>query len=67
MNTTGYGPISKNKMQDSYSIPLNFSRYDAHTVRIEPKAPLPAGEYAFSAPLSGGDSNQLNYYCFGVK
>jgi hypothetical protein len=67
MNIIGYGPISKSKRRDSYSIPLNFSRYDAHTVRIEPKAPLPAGEYAFSAPLAGGDQNQLNYYCFGVN
>jgi hypothetical protein len=70
MNITGYGPISKKTTEASRRIPLNFSRYDEHTVRIETQGPLPAGEYAFVGPLSSpnpnGSQNQL-YYCFGIN
>lgn len=50
-------------------IPLNFSRYDDHAVRIQPRSPLARGEYAFMA-VGGRDpyaaQNQLLFYCFGI-
>jgi hypothetical protein len=71
VDSTGFGPISKTKAQDFRGIPLNFSRYDDHTVRIEPRSLLPAGEYAFLATSvtqtdAYGPQNQLYYYCFGI-
>lgn len=69
---TGYGPIAKHKAEDYRGIPLNFSHYDAHFVKVEPRSPLPPGEYAFrSATGVGptdpyGSQNQFYFYCFGV-
>jgi hypothetical protein len=72
VETTGFAPVySKSKgMTDFRGIPLNFSRYDDHSVRIEPRSPLMPGEYAFAAVTVATDpyaaQNQTLYYCFGV-
>jgi len=70
-DTTSYGVFAKSKtMGDPRGIPLNFSRYDAQTVKVEPRSPLAPGEYAFMALTSPTDpyaaQNQSHYYCFGV-
>jgi hypothetical protein len=70
-DTTSYGVFAKSKtMGDSRGIPLNFSRYDAQAVKVEPRSPLAPGEYAFMALTSPTDpyaaQNQSHYYCFGV-
>ncbi len=69
--TTGYAVFTKSKgMGDFRGIPLNFSRYDAQSVKIEPRAPLAPGEYAFVAIATATDpyaaQNQSHYYCFGI-
>jgi hypothetical protein len=70
LNMTGYSIIGKTKMQDPRGIPLNFSRYDDHTVKIEPRVRLAAGEYAFFSNMGKTDPyaplNQSSYYCFGI-
>ena len=71
--TTGFAPVytKNNGMADSRGIPLNFSRFDDHSVRIEPRSPLSPGEYAFLAVTTPTDpyaaQNQTFYYCFGVE
>ena len=69
--TTGYAVFTKSKgMGDFRGIPLNFSRYDAQSVKIEPRSPLAPGEYAFVALAAATDpyaaQNQSHYYCFGI-
>jgi hypothetical protein len=59
------------KWVDSRGIPLNFSRYDADSIRIDTRLPLPPGEYAFAAMIIPtdpyADRTQIPYYCFGVE
>jgi|GEM_PF-3068606 len=69
--TTAFGPIPyfKNKATDSRGIPLNFSKYDDHSIMIQPRSPLIPGEYAFVAVVTPDryvPQNQSYYYCFGV-
>jgi hypothetical protein len=67
----GYG-IGKTHTQAGGVIPLNFSRFNDHAIRIEPRSTLPPGEYAFSALPSAAadpytDANKIWYYCFGIE
>jgi hypothetical protein len=68
--STNYVVYGKSKMSDFRGIPLNVGRYDAQTVKIEPRSPLAPGEYAFQALVGATDpyaaQNQGYYYCFGV-
>jgi len=70
VDTTSYPIAPKVKIADSRGIPLDFSRYEAGSVRIQPRQPLPPGEYCFAATVVGADPyadpNQRPYYCFGV-
>jgi hypothetical protein len=72
IDVTGYGPFNKQRTADYRGIPLNFSHDDARSVRIEPRSPLPPGEYAFGPLTSTGSSdpygptNQFYFYCFAV-
>lgn len=67
----GYAGIGKARTQTADSvIPLDFSRFDDHAIRIQPRSVLPPGEYAFSAQARTVDPyanpNVLWYYCFGI-
>jgi hypothetical protein len=69
----GFGGIRKTKgvITDIRGIPLNFSHFDDHSVRIEPRSPLMPGEYAFVAlntrPDPYANQSQTQYFCFGVE
>ena len=69
VDVTNYGIYQKARGQDdARGIPLNFARHDTHAVRIEPRSPLPPGEYGFFTvdPDPYRPTNQFRYYCFGI-
>jgi hypothetical protein len=64
----GYAGIGKTRTADGV-IPLNFSRFSDHAIRIEPRATLAPGEYGFLAVVARdpyATANQILYYCFGI-
>ena len=49
-------------------IPLNFSRFNAQALKVEPRTFLTPGEYAFVMPESDpyAPPGQFRFHCFGV-
>jgi hypothetical protein len=75
MDFTTYGGLvtkssASGQADQPLGIPLNSSRYDTQSVRIEPRSPLPPGEYAFITLSATTDpykpANEFTLFCFGV-
>lgn len=72
-DVSSYVVTGKSRTFDPRGIPLNFTRHGAQALQIQPRSPLPPGEYAFIAPdQATPDSDPYRKYhdyrvfCFGV-
>jgi hypothetical protein len=69
-STTGGYVYTKSKGATSpLGIPLDFTRYDDHSIKIQPRAALASGEYGFSVQPTKRDpyaGDQVYYRSFGV-
>jgi hypothetical protein len=73
-DVSSYVVTARSRTFDPRGIPLNFARYGAQALRIEPRSPLPPGEYAFimqdqATPESDPyrTYNDFRVFCFGVE
>ena len=63
----GFGGKANNNGVQSAGIPLNFARYDEHAIKIDPRSPLPPGEYAFVVNAHDPYQTLLyKFFSFGV-
>jgi len=70
IDRTGYGGLGKSRTTNAaFGIPLNFTRFDTQSMKIEPRMALPPGEYAFIANVPKdpyATLDQVHFYSFGV-